>query len=151
MVRKYGVIGGLLLVGVLLLGMSSPSSAAFGKEFFSDVGDALHDADKARERYHKHRSGREAAHFEREWHEREYKLEDARIHRMSREARIPPNEIERMRENGRSWKEICDRHRVDARKMGYGHKGPHGYDRDHDRDLQRQLYRKGHPGKGRGH
>ena len=152
MARKYGMIGGLLLVGVLLLGMPNPGSAAiFGKSVFSDIGDAMRDADHARERYHQHRSGRDANRYEREWYAREDRLEEVRVHRMSREAKISPREVQKMRENGRSWKDISDRHRIDAHKMGYGHKGPHGFDRDHDRDLQRHLYKKGHPGKGKGH
>ena len=145
MVHKYGVIGGLLLVGLLLLGMPNPSSAAlFGKSVFSDVGDALHSANNAREKYHKHRSGKDAHRYEREWLDQESKLESVRIHRMSREAKISSHEVQRMREHGRSWKDISDHHRIDPHKMGYGHKGPHGYERDHDHDLQRHLYKKGH-------
>ena len=152
MVRKYWMIGGLLLVCVLLLGMPNPGSAAiFGKSVFSDVDSAMRDADHAREKYHQHRSGRDSQRYEREWYDRESKLEDVRIHRMSRETKSSSHEIRKMRENGRSWKDISDRHRIDARKMGYGHKGPHGYDRDHDHNLQRHLYKKGHPGKGKGH
>ena len=152
MARKYGVIAGLLLAGLVLLGIPNPGSAAmFGKSTFSDVGDALHAADNAREKYDKHRSGRDANRYEREWYDRENRLEEVRVHRMSREAKTSPAEIRKMRENGRNWKEVSDRHRVDAHKMGYGHKGPHGYDRDHDHALQRHLYKHGHPGKGKGH
>jgi hypothetical protein len=148
MVRNYGVMGGLLLVGVLLLGMPNPCSAAlFGKSTFSDVGDALRDADHARERYHQHRSGRDSNRYEREWIDRESKLEDVRIHRMSKEAKTPARDVRKMRENGSSWKDISHRYRVDAHKMGCDHKGPHGYDRDHDRDLYRHLYKK----HGKGH
>ena len=148
MARMYGVIGGLLLVCVLLLGMPKPASTAlFGPSVFSDVGDALRDADHARDRYHEHRKGRDTARYEREWIDREHKLEQTRIERMSREARTAPHDIRKMREHGRSWKEISDRYRIDAHKMGYGHKGPHGYNRDHDRDLYHQLYKK----KGKGH
>jgi len=150
MVRKFGVIGGLLLVCVLLLGMPKPASTAlFGPSLFSDVGDALRDADQARERYHeyKNRKGREADRYEREWLDREQRLEDTRIERMSREAKTSPHEVRKMRDHGRSWKDISDRFRVDARKMGYGQKGPRGYDRDNDRDLYRHLYNK----RGKGH
>ena len=152
MARKYGVIAGLLLATVLFLGMPNPVFAAkFGKSVFSDIGDAMHDADRARERYDQHRSGRDAHRYEREWYTREDKLEEVRVHRMSREAKISPHDIKRMREGGRSWKDISDRYRIDAHKIGYGHRGPHGYDRDHDHDLQRYLYKKGYPGKGKGH
>ena len=148
MVRVYGVMGGLLLVCVLLLGTPQPASTAlFGPSVFSDIGDALRDADHARDRYHEHRKGRDADRYEREWISREHRLEDARIERMSREGKTSPHEVRKMRENGRSWKEISDRYRVDPRKMGYGHKGSHGYDRDHDRDLYLQLYKK----RGKGH
>ena len=149
MARKYGVMGGLLLVCVLLLGMPKPGFTALfgGHSVFSDIGDALRDADRARDRYHEHRRGRDADRYEREWLARESKLEDVRIERMSREARTSPRDVRKMRENGRSWKDISDRYRVDARRMGYGSKGPHGYDRDNDRDLYRHLYHK----KGKGH
>ena len=147
MARELTIIGSLLLVCALLLGMPTPASAAiFGHSVFSDIGDALRDADRARDKYHEHRRGRDADRYEREWLAREYKLEDARIERMSREARTSPHEIRKMRENGRNWKDISNRYRVDAHKMGYGHKGPHGYDRDNDRDLYRHLYK--HRGKG---
>ena len=148
MVRMYGVILGGLLLACLLLGMPQPASTAlFGHSAFSDIGDALRDADHARDRYHQHRKGRDAERYEREWIAREHRLEDVRIERMSREARTPSHEVRKMREHGRSWQEISDRYRVEPRKMGWGHKGPHGYDRDHDRDLYHQLYRK----KGKGH
>ena len=152
MIRIYGMIVGLLLVAVLLLGMPHPGSAAFfGKSVFSDVGDAMRDADNARDGYHKHRSGRNAARYERAWYDSEDRLEEVRVRRMSRETKASAHEVQRMRESGRSWKDICDRYRIGAQKMGYGHKGPHGYDRDHDRDLQRRLYKKDHhPGKGKG-
>jgi len=149
MMRKYGVISALLLVGALLLGMPNPGFAAHGPSVFSDVGDAIRDADHAREKYHQHRSGRDAARYEREWYDREQKLEEVRVHRMSREAKMSSHEVQKQRAGGHSWKDICDRYRIDAHKMGYGHKGPHGYDRDHDRDLQHHLYKKRHhPGKG---
>jgi hypothetical protein len=142
------MIGGFLLVCVLLLGMPKPASTAMlGHSVFSDVGDALRDADHARDRYLEYRKGRDGNRYERDWLDREYKLEEVRIERMSRETRTSPHELRKMRENGRSWKDICDRHRVDARKMGCGNKGAHGYDRDNDRDLYRQLYKT----KGKGH
>jgi hypothetical protein len=146
------MIGAILLGGLLLLGMPDPSAAAlFGKSVFSDVGSALRDADNAREKYDKHRSGRDANRYEREWHDQEKKLEEVRVHRMSRETKSSSAEIRRLRENGRSWKDISDHHRIDAHKMGYGHKGPRGFDRDHDHELQRHLYKHGHPGKGKKH
>ncbi|MDR2695014.1 MAG: hypothetical protein LBC79_01355 [Deltaproteobacteria bacterium] len=148
MVRMYGVIGGLLLVCALLLGMPEPASTAlFGQSAFSDIGDALRDADHARDRYQEHRKGRDADRYEREWIAREHRLEDTRIERMARETRASSHEVRKMRESGRSWKDVSDRYRIDPRKMGYGHKGPRGYDRDHDRDLYRQLYKK----QGKGH
>ncbi|MDR0239440.1 MAG: hypothetical protein LBI88_04310 [Deltaproteobacteria bacterium] len=149
MTRNYGVMGGLLLVCILLLGMPQPVSAAlFGKSIFSDISNAMDAADHARDRYHQHRRDRDAGRYEREWIDREHKLEQTRIERMSREAKISPHEVRKMRENGRNWKDISDRYRVDSRKMGCSHKGPHGYDRDQDSDLYRHLYKK-HPGKGR--
>ena len=148
MARKYGVIGGLLLVCALLLGMPQSGSAAlFGKSAYSDIEDAMRDADRARDKYQEHRKGRDADRYEREWYDRENKLEETRIHRMSRESKASPHEVRKMRESGRSWKDISDRYRVDAHKMGWGHKGPHGYDRDNDRDLYRHLYHN----KGKGH
>ena len=172
MVRKYGMMGSLLLVCVLLLGMPTSGSAAISdifrvKDTFSDIGDAIHDADNARDRYYQNRTGRDADRYEQEWRNSEYKLEEARVQRMAKEAKASPNEIRKMREDGRSWDDISKRHKVDSRKMGYGHKGPHGYDRDHDQDMHRHIYKdkhkdkhknkhkdkhKGdHPGKARGH
>jgi len=146
--RKYGVMGGLLLVCVLLLGMPKPGyTALFGKSVYSDIEDAIRDADRARDKYHEHRKGRDADRYEREWIDRENRLEQTRIERMSRETKASSHELRKMRENGRSWKELSDRYRIDAHKMGCGHKGPHGYDRDNDRDLYRHLYKnhgKGH-------
>ena len=149
MVRKFGVIGGLLLICALLLGMPKPGFAASfgGHSVFSDIGDAMRDADHARDRYHEHRKGRDVDRYERDWIDHERKLEDIRIERMSREAKTSHHDVRKMRENGRGWKDISDRYRVDARKMGYGHKGPHGYDRDTDRDLYHHLYKN----KGKGH
>ena len=144
MARTYGVIGGILLVCALLFGMPKPASTTpFSHSVFSDIGDALRDADHARDRYHEHRKGRDADRYEQEWLDREDKLERTRIERMSKEAKASPHEVRNMREKGRSWKDISDRYRVDARKMGYGQKGPRGYDRDNDGDLYRQLYRRG--------
>jgi hypothetical protein len=139
----YGIIGGLLLVCALFLGMPKPGSTApFSHPAYSDIADALLDADRARDRYNEHRRGRDADRYEREWIDREHKLEQTRIERMSREARTPPHELRKMRESGRSWKDISSRYRIDARKMGCGLKGPRGYDRDNDRDLHRHLYKK---------
>jgi len=144
MVRKYGMIGGLLLVGVLLLGIPNTSSAAlFGKSVFSDVDDAMRAADNARDKYDHNRSGRDADRYERKWRDSEEKLEEVRVKRMAKEGKIPPREVQRMREDGRSWRDVSDRYRVDARKMGCGQNGPRGYDRDNDRDLHRYLYKKG--------
>jgi hypothetical protein len=170
MVRTHGMMGGFLLICVLLVGMPQPGSAAISdifraKDAYSDVSDALHDADTARDRYYQNRSGRDSDRYEREWRNSEYKLEEARVQRMAREAKVSPDEVRKMREDGRSWDDISKRHRVDSRKMGYGHKGPHGYDRDRDQDMQRHFYKdkhkdkhkhqdkhKGdHPGKAKGH
>ena len=77
-VRKYGVMGGLLLLCVLLLGMPNSGSAAlFGKPGYSDIEDAMRAADHARDKYH----------YEREWYDSENKLEETRINRTS--AKIP--------------------------------------------------------------
>ena len=158
MIRKFGVMGGLLLVCVLLLGMPEPGFCASGNDmirqgadFFSDISDALRNADSARDRYNQQRSGQNADRYEREWRDNEYKLEEARVQRMAKEAKISPTEVRRMREDGASWKDISDRYRVDPRKMGYGHKGSHGYDRDRDHDLHQHIYKKDNPGKARGH
>ena len=157
MMRTYGVIGGLLLVGALVLGMPQPGSAALSgmmyktADFFSDIGDAMSAADRARDLFYQHRSGPDAARYEREWRDYEYKLEEARIHRMAQESKLSPDEIRRMREDGHDWKNISDRYRIDSRKMGYGHKGPQGYDRDHDNDMYRHVYKKDNPGKAKGH
>jgi len=144
MLRKCGMLSALLLVCVVLLGMPKPAPAAmFGHSVFSDVEDSLRDADKAYEKHHEHKKGRDAARYERDWIDREHKLEQTRIDRISKEAKkASHHDVRKMRENGRSWKDISDHYRVDAHKMGYGHKGPHGYDRDHDRDLYRHLYKK---------
>jgi len=156
MLRKYGVLGALLLA-CMLFGMPALGSAALSgmmyqtADFFTDIGDAMRGADRARDLYYQHKSGPDAARYEREWREHEYKLEEARIHRMAQESKVSPNEIRRMREDGYDWKHISDRHKIDSRKMGYGHKGPHGYDRDHDHDMYRHVYKKEHPGKAKGH
>ena len=157
MLHKYGMLGGLLLVCMLLFGMPTLGSAALSgmmyqtADFFTDIGDAMRGADRARDLYYQHKSGPDAARYEREWREHEYKLEEARINRMAQESKVSPNEIRRMREGGHDWKHISDRHKIDSRKMGYGHKGPHGYDRDHDHDMYRHVYKKEHPGKAKGH
>lgn len=158
MMRKYGVMGGLLLACLLFLEMPKPGFAASagdtlrqGAGFFSDVGDALRDADDARARYYQNRSGRDSGRYEQEWRDYEYKLEEARVQRAARDAKISPAEVRRMREDGRSWKDISDRYKIDSRRMGYGHKGPHGYDRDRDDDMYRHIYKKDNPGKARGH
>ena len=142
MARKYGVAG-LLLVCIVLLGMQQAVCAAsHGKSIFSDVENAMRAADRARETYQEHRSGRDAARYEREWYNREIRLEETRIERLSRETKASPREVHKMRENGRSWKEICNHFRIDDDRMGCGRKGSRGYDRDRDRDLQRYLYKK---------
>lgn len=158
MVSKYRVMGGLLLVCMLLLGMLKPGFAASASDvlrsnadFFSDIGDALRDADNARDQYYKNRSGRDAARYEQEWRDYEYKLEEARVQRMAKETKASPAEVRRMREDGRSWKDISDRYRIDSRRIGYDHKGPQGYDRDRDQDLYGRIYKKDNPGKARGH
>ena len=154
MLRKYGLFAFLLVACVLLMGMPEPGVAATLRQtgdFFSDIGDALRDADNARDRFYQHRSGPDAARYEREWRDYESKLEDARIQRMSREAKIPPDELRKMRGDGHGWEDIAKRHKIDAHKMGYGHKGPHGYDRDRDHDMHRHMYKKDHPGKAKGH
>ena len=157
MVRKYGIMSGFLLVCVLLLGMPKLGSAAISDAmyqtagFFSDIGDAMRAADHARDLYYQHRSGSDAARYEREWREHEARLEEARIQRMASESKMSHSDIRRMREEGHDWKHISDHYRIDSRKMGYGHKGPHGYDRDHDHDMYRHVYKKEHPGKAKGH
>ena len=157
MASRCGIPGGLVLVCVLILGMPQSGSAAISDmmyntaDFFSDIGDAMRGADRARDLYYQHRSGPDAARYEREWRDYEHKLEEARIRRMAVEAKISHDELRRMREDGHDWKYISDRYRIDSRKMGYGHKGPHGYDRDHDKDLHRHLHKKDHPGKAKGH
>ncbi len=143
----------LLLACMLVVSMPGMSGAAMmgrGADFFSGIGDAMRDADNARDRYYQYRSSRDAARYEREWREYEYRLEQARIERMARETKISPDRLRRMREDGRSWKSISDHYRIDPRRIGYGHRGPHGYDRDHDNDLRHRIYRD-HPGKARGH
>jgi hypothetical protein len=153
MVRKYGVISALLLGCMLLPGIPKPGCAAMSDmmyetaDFFSDIGDAMRAADRARDVFYQHRTGPDAARYEQEWRDYEYKLEEARINRMAREARLTPHDIRGMRDEGHDWKVISDRYRIDPRKMGYGHRGPHGYDRDHDRDMHRYIYKKDHPGK----
>jgi hypothetical protein len=146
----YGMIGGLLLACVLLLAMPKPGFTAepFSQEVYSDIADALRDADLARDRYHEHRGDQDAGRYEQEWLDHEHKLEEARINRMAHEAKLSPHEIRKMRGEGHDWKMIFDRHKVDSRKMGYGLKGPHDYDRDHDRDMHRHIYKKNHPAKG---
>jgi len=150
-------MGILLLTCALLLGMPKPGVAAISNtmyqtaDSFSDIGDAMRAAESARNQFDQHRSGPDAARYEREWRDSENKLEDVRIKRMATEAKMPPNEIRRMREEGHDWKVISDRYRIDSRKMGYGHKDQHGYDRDHDNDLYRHLHQKGYPNDSRGH
>jgi hypothetical protein len=157
MARRSEVLGGLLLICALLLGMPKAGAAAISTmmyqtaDFFSDIGDAIRAADRARDIYYQHRSGPDAARYEREWRDYESRLEEARIQRMAKEANISHHELRKMREDGRDWKYISDRYRIDSRKMGYGHQGPHGYDRDHDHDMYRHVYKKDHPGKTKGH
>ena len=155
--NSKGIMVGLLLACVLSLGMPKAGFAAISNmmfqtaDFFTDIGDAMRAADHARDLFCQHRTGPDAARYEREWHDYEYKLEEARIQRMARESKKSPDEIRRMREEGHDWKVISDRYRIDSRKMGYAHQGPHGYDRDHDNDMYRHIYKKDNPGKARGH
>ena len=157
MARACGMMICFVLFSVLILGLPASGFAAISNmmyqtaDFFSDIGDAMRAADHARDLFYQHRSGPDAARYEREWHDHESKLEEARIHRMAKEANIPPHELRKMREDGHDWKHISDHYRIDSRKMGYGHKGPHGYDRDHDHDMYRHVYKKDPPGKARGH
>ena len=159
MERMLGTMGCLLLVCVLLLAVPKSGFTAESvsdmlqrkADFFSDISDALRDADNARNQYYQYRSGHDAARYEQEWRDYEYKLEEARVQRMAKEAKVSPSEIQRMREEGISWKDISDRCRIDSSKMGYGHKGPQGYDRDNDHDLHNHIYKKDKHGKARGH
>ena len=139
---KYVVLGCLLLACALLLGAPASGSAA-SYNYFPEVANAMRAADQARDLYYQNKSGKHADRYEREWRAAEFKLENARIERMARESRASSSEIRKMRESGRSWDQICKHYRVDAQKMGFGHKGPHGYDRDRDHDIYKHFYKGG--------
>ena len=128
---------------VVLLCLALLSTPTVGKaasvadmaDVLSAIGDVMRSADDARDMYYRNRSGQYAELYERAWREQEYLLEEVRIREMAREARVSPEEIGRMRADGRDWREIADRYRLDYRRFGYGYQSRDGYDRDRDRDV----------------
>lgn len=106
-----------------------------------NIGGVLRDADAARERYERRSSD---ANYEREWRDREYKLEETRVDEVARQAGVSRSQVRDMRADGRSWDEICRRYNVDTRRIGYGSSSNRNYDRDRDNDLYRGYYDK-HP------
>ncbi len=124
--------------------------AASTADVLYSLGDLFNSADQARAAYERHRNGRDAARYEREWRQREYQLEEARIDRMAKESRLSPYEIRSMRERGLGWDAIArDRH-LDPKIVDYGRHGYGGYDRDHNRGFYQHYYKE-YPGKNRGH
>lgn len=154
---KRMCVSGFLALCIACTGGVGTSCAAsvsdvlsHGADTLSSLSDVLRGADDARDLYYRNRSGSDAARYEREWRDREYALEEARIRRMAKEANVSPSRIADMREDGRSWQDIAKRYSVDPKVIYYGHRAPDGYDRDHDHGLQERIY-KDHPGKAKGH
>lgn len=133
------LFGCLILVASLLLPVSA-HAADLGDiaDSLGALGDLINEADRARERFEQRQSDRS---YEREWRDREYRLEEGRIDTLARKAGVSRDRIRDMRRDGASWTDICRRYDLDPRTIGYGTRTYRGYDREHDDDLYRGYYR----------
>lgn len=111
-------------------------------EDVSDTVDAIFDliglADRARERLDR----RYDRGSEREWRKYEYRLENERISTVARIAHVSPRKIRNLRADGVSWSSICRRYDIPPHRIGYGRNSYASYDREHDRDLYWNYYKR---------
>lgn len=126
----------LLTLALCALALGAPVRAAAGElapvsEALESLADVSRAADRANEVFlDAFNGGRDYSRYERDWHEHEWRLEQARVRALSRATGASESRIRHLRESGCGWGEIAHRYDVDPRILGYG-SSPHDRDRDH--------------------
>lgn len=119
-----------LYVGLLCLALPGASFAASLTDTLDNLSDLSRSADDARAAYDRAKSsGGDYSSHERQWHERENRLENARVERLAKESGVSKSKIRSMRRDGESWENIARRNGQDPSRLGYGSSRY-----DHDRD-----------------
>ena len=113
-----------------------------------DIIRAMRYADDARSAFERTpKASGDYAKMEREWHEREYQLEETRLRTMARETRRSEDELRALRRDGKSWEDISRHYNHKSDSLGLGKRKYNQFDR-HD-GPGRDYYK--HPGKAKGH
>lgn len=149
---KRSLPGAGLLVTALLLFSPLPAPAQ-NLDSFAEALESLADmtraADRARDALDDALNGdKDYSRYERDWRDREIRLERERVRTMARIAGVSESRIRGLRRDGISWEAIARRYHIEPKKFGWGFSR---YDRERDawKGVPPGLAKKGSPPPGR--
>lgn len=140
---KWNVMA-LALAGILCV---APASYAGRLDAFSDALEELAEMTRSADRAHDAwedavRGKRDYERYERDWYERESRLEHARVRTVARMADVSESRIRELRRQGYGWDRIARQYNIDSRRFGYG-LSRYDHERDRWKGVPPGLAKKG--------